>query len=189
MTARGFVLCVSGPSGSGKTSLCDRLADEFEFAVRSISYTTRPQRPAEKSGDDYRFVSADEFEALKERGAFLETARVFDNWYGTPLEPVEQALKQGHVIVMDIDTVGASNVKNRLGGQCVTVFIHPPSKEELLRRLKQRKQNKPQEIERRLQEAEREIEEARHYQYSIVNGDFESAYQELLEVVQKERSS
>ncbi len=187
--ARGFVLCVSGPSGSGKTSLCDRLADRLTYARRSISITTRPQRPNEISGKDYVFVSQGEFKRLQSENAFLETAEVFGNFYGTPKQPVEAALKAHEIIVMDIDTVGARNVKKIFGRDCVTVFVHPPSMEELERRLKQRRQNTPEDLARRLKEAAREISEAGEYQYQITNLDFDQAYLELCEIVEKERLS
>lgn len=176
---RGFVLCVSGPSGSGKTSLCDKLVAELDFAVRSISMTTRPQRPGERSGDDYIFVDHEKFEKLKEEGALLEWAEVFTNLYGTPREPVEQAVRDNKMIVVDIDTVGAFFVKKRMSDHCVTVFILPPSLEVLKERLQRRKQNTPEDLERRLKEAERETSEAPGYEYRIENRDFDQAFAEL----------
>lgn len=185
--SRPFVLCVSGPSGSGKTSLCDRLAEQEDFAERSISITTRPQRPGEVSGKDYIFVSLKDFDDMRSKGDFLETAEVFGNWYGTPLQPVKAALEKQRIIVMDIDTVGARNVKKALGHSCVTVFVLPPSMDELERRLKQRKQNTPEDLSRRLQEATREIQEAKDYDYQITNSNFEQAYGDLLSLVMTER--
>lgn len=185
--AKGFVLCVVGPSGSGKTSLCDRLAAELPYARRSISITTRPLRNGETSGDDYHFVSVEEFERMKAEDLFLETAEVFGNWYGTPRQPVEAALEAGLVMVMDIDTVGAQAVKSRLGARCVRVFIMPPSMEVLATRLKQRKQNDPQDLERRLKEASREIAEGRTYEYVIENQEFDRAYEDFKRVVESQR--
>lgn len=185
---KAFVLCVSGPSGSGKTSLCDKLANELQYARRSISVTTRPQRSREISGQDYIFVSRSQFEEMKKRNDFLETAEVFGNCYGTPRQPVEESLKAGDIIVMDIDTVGAMNVKKSLGERCVTVFVKPPSMEELKRRLEERKQNDSKDLQKRLQEAEREIREADSYEYVIVNQDFDQAYAELLKIVEARRA-
>jgi len=184
---RGFVLCVSGPSGSGKTSLCDKLANETDYVERSISVTTRPIRPGERSGKDYIFVSRPEFEKMRGEAVFLETAEVFGNLYGTPLGPVKESLSNHRVIVMDIDTVGANSVKEKLKDECVTVFVMPPSLEELEQRLLQRKQNSPLDLERRLEEAKREVDEATNYQYIIENSQFDQAYRELIEAVERER--
>lgn len=185
---RAFVLCVSGPSGSGKTSLCDRLAQELPYARRSISVTTRPQRSREVSGRDYIFVSRQQFEQMQKEGKFLETARVFENLYGTPKAPVEEALASGEIIVMDIDTVGARNVKKQLGERCLTVFVMPPSLEELKRRLEERKQNDSHDLQKRLDEAEREMAQADEYEFVIENRNFEEAYQELLRIVEAHRA-
>jgi len=184
---RGFVLCVSGPSGSGKTSLCDRLAAEHEYVDRSISVTTRPQRPGELSGKDYIFVSHEDFERMKAAGEFLEWAEVFGNFYATPVGPVRESLNKAKIIVMDIDTIGASFVKKRMGTDSVTVFILPPSMQELERRLRERRQNTEKDLEMRLEEAAREIAMAPSYEYRIENGEFSSAYQQLLDIVEKER--
>jgi len=184
----GFVLCVAGPSGSGKTSLCDKLAAELPFARRSISVTTRPPRQGESDGSHYIFVDPEAFKEMERQDRFLETAMVFGHWYGTPLEPVESALAEGLVMVMDIDTVGAGSVKSKLGERGVRVFVMPPSLEELERRLKGRKQNHASDLERRLQEAQREMEEGSHYEYVIENKRFDEAYQELQRIVEEVRS-
>ncbi len=189
MAERGFILCVSGPSGSGKTSLCDRLAEEHSFVLRSISVTTRPQRPGENSGKDYIFVSRDEFLKMRVQGDFLETAEVFGNLYGTPRRPVEEALKDHEVIVMDIDTLGANTIKNEFQKDCVTVFILPPSMDELERRLMQRKQNTPEDLARRLKEAAREIAEAADYDYRLENHEFSQSYEQMKKIVFLERAS
>jgi guanylate kinase len=184
---KGFVLAVSAPSGTGKTLLCDRLRDEFSFVTRSISLTTRPKRDGEVSGRDYEFVSREDFLARQSRGEMLETAEVFGNLYGTPRKPVEDSLKNGKIIVMDIDTEGATNVKRLLSEDCVTVFILPPSLEELERRLKQRGKDSPEVLKKRLSEAGREISEAQNYEYVLANIDVEVAYRELLSIVLAER--
>lgn len=184
---KGFVLAVSAPSGTGKTLLCDRLRDEFSFVTRSISLTTRPKRDGEVSGKDYEFVTREEFLARKKNGDMLETAEVFDNLYGTPRKPVEDCIRDGKIIVMDIDTVGAANVKAALGEDCVTVFILPPSIDELERRLKLRGKDSPEVLKKRLAEASREILEARKYEYVFANVDVETAYRELLSIVLAER--
>lgn len=184
---RGFALCVVGPSGSGKTSLCDRLAKELPFCVRSISMTTRPKRPGEESGRDYHFVSKEEFERLKEAKELLEYAEVFGHEYGTPAGPVRQAVEDGKVIVMDIDTVGAGYLAQRLKEDCLRVFVFPPSLQELERRLQGRRQNTSEDLKRRLSEAQREMEEGRLYPHQIVNENFEQAYRELRKIVMARR--
>jgi guanylate kinase len=184
---KSFVLCVSGPSGSGKTSLCDRLAEELDFAYRSISVTTRKQRSREVSGRDYVFVTPEEFLRMKNENHFVETAEVFGNWYGTPRKPLEQALERGGIIVMDIDTVGAMNVKAAFLNRCMTVFIEPPSLEELKKRLEQRKQNDSNDLEKRLEEAKRELLEVNRYDFAIINRDFDQAYAELKSFVLRQR--
>lgn len=184
---RGFVLAVSAPSGTGKTLLCDRLRDDFPFVTRSISMTTRPMREGEVSGKDYEFVSKDEFIARKAKGEMLETAEVFGNFYGTPKKPVEQSIKNATVIVMDIDTLGAENIKKAMGSDCVSVFILPPSIEELERRLKLRGKDTPEVLKKRLSEAGREISEAKKYDYVFANVDVEEAYRQLVSIVFAER--
>ncbi len=186
MGRRGYILAVSAPSGTGKTSLCDRLAQDFDFVVRSISMTTRARRDGEVDGKDYQFVSREDFKRFEQEGALIETAEVFGNWYGTPRKPVDEAILGGKVIVMDIDTVGAFKLKKMLGEDCVMVFIKPPSLEELERRLKSRGKNTPQELQKRLSEAEREISESKDYEYVFTNEDFAKAYEQLKQIVQAE---
>jgi guanylate kinase len=184
---RGFVLAVSAPSGTGKTSLCDRLADEHpNVVVRSISLTTRPKREGEKSLKDYEFVSLEEFKAREAAGELLETAEVFGNFYGTPKGPVDKALAETKIIVMDIDVVGALRIKKILGNDCVSLFVFPPSLEELRRRLIARGKNTPEELTRRLNEAEREMAQAHLYDYAFCNKDLEEAYDQLLGIVKAE---
>lgn len=184
---RGFVLAVSAPSGTGKTSLCDRLAQDLPFVVRSISATTRPRREGEEHSRDYEFLSTEDFKKREAQGGFIETAQVFSHWYGTPRAPVEKAIIEGKVIVMDIDTVGAFNIRKLLGRDSVLLFILPPSLEELERRLRLRGKNSPEELARRLAEASREMAEAPKYDYQIRNEHFEEAYFQLRSVLFAER--
>lgn len=185
---RGFVLAVSAPSGTGKTSLCDKLAKDFDYIVRSISVTTRPMRSGEISGTDYIFVTPEEFKAREARGELLETAQVFGNWYGTPKQPVMDAIENGKVIVMDIDTVGALRIHKMMPLDTVLVFVLPPSFEELEKRLRSRGKNAADELERRLKEAAREVSESKAYHYYVSNVSFDSAYSHLREIVDAERS-
>lgn len=185
--ARGFILAVSAPSGTGKTSLCDKLAAEYAHVVRSISVTTRPQRPGEVSGKDYLFVSIEDFRQREARGELLETAEVFGNWYGTPKAPVEQALSRGQVIVMDIDTVGALRIHSLMPRDTVLLFIVPPSFKTLEERLRKRGKNEQADLDRRLTEAQREVRESPKYHYLICNESFDVAYRELIAIVEAER--
>lgn len=126
---------------------------------------------------------------MRDEGKFLETAEVFGNLYGTPLEPVEEALQAGQVMIMDVDTVGADAVKKKLTGRCVRVFIMPPSMEELERRLRTRQQNNSEDLERRLAEARREMKEGESYEYVVENRDFDEAFDQLRYIVDRERIS
>lgn len=185
---RGFVLAVSAPSGTGKTVLCDRLAEELSFVVRSVSVTTRPKREGEVPNRDYSFVSPEEFQKLRRGGHLLELAEVFGNWYGTPRKVVEEAMEAGKVIVMDIDTVGAMEVKKILKEDCVTLFILPPSLEELERRLKTRGKDSVEVLQKRLKEASKEMGEAHRYEYIIGNETLEEAFLLLKAIVVAERA-
>lgn len=185
---KGFVLAVSAPSGTGKTSLCDRLAVDFSFVTRSVSVTTRAQREGEVPGKDYHFVTEKEFLSKKEKGEFLETAQVFGNWYGTLKQPVEKAVQEGKIVVMDIDTVGAFEVKRLLKDAAVLLFILPPSLAELEKRLRSRGKNGQAELEKRLKEAAREISEAPKYDFVIANHEFDAAYSDLKAIIFAERA-
>lgn len=184
---KGFVLAVSAPSGTGKTSLCDRLAEDFSYIVRSVSATTRPKRDGEVNGKDYEFLTPEEFQKRKTSGAFIETAEVFKHWYGTPKAPVEKAVQDGKVIVMDIDTVGAFNIRRLFPRDSVLLFVLPPSLKELEKRLRQRGKNSPDELEHRLKEASREITEAKDFDYLIRNENFDEAYAQLGSLIAAER--
>jgi guanylate kinase len=186
--SKGFVLAVSAPSGTGKTSLCDKLATELSYVVRSVSVTTRPKRDGEVTKRDYEFVDLQEFQRRQKNKELIETAEVFGYWYGTPLKPVEEALKSGKVIVMDIDTKGAFAVAEKLKQDCVTLFIRPPSLEELEKRLISRGKNTPEELKRRLSEAAREIGESHRYDYVIGNESFAEAFGQLMSILTAERS-
>lgn len=184
---KGFILAVSAPSGTGKTSLCDKLAAELGFVDRSISVTTRAQRDGETNKVDYEFVTSEEFRRREEAGDFLETATVFKNLYGTPRKPVEDAIANGRVMVMDIDTVGALRIKELRPEDTVLLFIVPPSLHELEKRLRARGKNLPEDLAERLKMAALEIREASKYDYIINNEQFEEAYTHLKGVVLAER--
>jgi guanylate kinase len=133
---RGLMLVLSSPSGAGKTTLARRLLDDEHGGVAmSISHTTRPQRKGEKDGRDYHFVDHDTFTQMRDQGAFLEWAVVFDNYYGTTRQPVEQALAAGRDVLFDVDWQGAAALRAKAENDVVTVFILPPTAAALERRL------------------------------------------------------
>ncbi len=170
---------VSAPSGAGKTSLVkallDRRPDEVTVAV---SHTTRPMRPGEVDGRDYHFVDIETFEAMVEAGEFLEYARVFDNYYGTSRKAVETLLEQGRHVILEIDWQGARQVREQLP-ETVAVFILPPSREELQRRLSGRGTDDPEVIARRMADADREMSHFRDAEYLVINDVFDDALFDL----------
>ncbi len=192
---RPLLLVISAPSGAGKTTLCRRLLQEFPSMDYSISCTTRPPRPGETDGRDYYFMTPEEFRRRSAEGALLEEAEVHGYAYGTPRRPVEEALRAGRDILMDIDVQGAGRIRrlvrreadSLLARSYVDIFILPPDMAELRRRLEARGQDDPAVIERRLANAGREMQARNEYQYAVVNDDLERAYGELRAVVLAER--
>ena len=179
---RGQLYVISAPSGAGKTSLThaviERLAARGRKARFSVSYTTRDARPGEIDGEDYHFISVADFEAMIATGAFLEHARVFDHYYGTSAAETERWLAHGQDVVLDIDWQGARQVRER-ADSVVSIFIRPPSREELERRLRSRASDDDAQIQRRLAEADDELAHADEYGYQIVNDVFEEALDAL----------
>ncbi|HEV2386884.1 MAG TPA: guanylate kinase [Candidatus Acidoferrales bacterium] len=172
--AEPLVLIVSGPSGSGKSTLVAKLV-ELPDMMLSISCTTRPPRPSERQGEWYNFISEEEFSRKIEAGEFLEYARVFgSHYYGTPLSELERARNSGRDLVLEIDVQGAAQVKRKLPA-AVGIFILPPSRGELERRLRLRGQDSEQEIERRLERARQEMAGYESYEYAVVNDELEDA--------------
>jgi len=184
-----LVLIVSGPSGSGKSTLVQRVL-ELPGTMPSVSCTTRPRRTTEASGKCYDFVTEAEFEAMAERGEFLEYARVFGKHsYGTPKKWLEESRKKGLDLVLEIDVQGAAQVKEKLP-ESVAIFILPPSRQELERRLRDRGQDSGEEITRRLAQARDEIAAfGKYYDYCVVNDDMERAGREAQSIVTALRCS
>jgi guanylate kinase len=186
MAQTGTLYTVSAPSGAGKTSLVNALVEQCQEVQVSVSHTTRPIRPGEQDGVNYHFVPESDFLAMLERNEFLEHARVFGNLYGTSGIWVENQLKLGHDIILEIDWQGAQQVK-RLLPRTQAIFILPPSRETLLQRLKQRGQDDPTTIENRMNVA---VEEMSHYvesDFMVVNKDFDRALEELQSIVTSQR--
>lgn len=186
MPKKGLLLVVSAPSGAGKTTLCRLLIERLSFRF-SVSHTTRRPRPGEVHGRDYYFVSRQEFETLVREGAFLEWAEVHGNLYGTSMAEVERALSGEEDLLLDIDVQGASQVKRKLGGQAVFVFIMPPSLEELERRLRSRGTEDEETLARRLARAREEIAYAPWFDYVVVNDQVERAFSDLVAIIRAER--
>ena len=178
-----LVLIVSGPSGSGKSTLAQRIL-ELPGTMPSISCTTRARRATEASGKCYDFVTEEEFDAMVARGEFLEYARVFGKHsYGTPRKWLEESRKKGLDLVLEIDVQGAAQVKEKLP-ESVAIFILPPSREELERRLRSRGQDSDEEIARRLAKARDEIAQfGKYYDFGVVNEDVERAGREAQAIV------
>ncbi len=171
------MLVISGPSGCGKSTLCQLLMEDPRL-VFSISATTRPMRPGEADGRDYHFISTEAFRAHVDEGDFIEWAEVHGNLYGSLREPMERALDEGRVYLLEIDVQGANQLR-RLGVPGLYVFVAPPSFEELERRLVGRGTDPPEVIERRLKKARDEYEERSKYDFEVLNEDLQKALAEI----------
>lgn len=188
MTLKGTLFTVSAPSGAGKTSLVKALVDSVNDVQVSVSHTTRAMRPGESEGVNYHFVSQEQFMAMLERGEFLEHARVFTNFYGTSKTWVEETLSKGLDVILEIDWQGAQQIR-KLIPDAVGVFILPPSKEALLKRLTGRGQDDQAVIDARMAEAQNEISHYVESDYVIVNDDFEQALNEFRAILIAERQT
>lgn len=174
---RGKMVVISGPSGSGKSTICKKLLEDPRI-VFSVSATTRRMRPGEVDGRDYHFIAPDEFKRRVKNGEFIEHAEVFGNMYGTLRAPMEHALAQGQIYLLEIDVQGALQLK-ALGEPGVYVFIAPPDFEELRRRLVARGTESPEVLERRLHKAEDEYRERVKYDHVVTNDDLGRAVREV----------
>ena len=184
---RGLLLVLSSPSGAGKSTLSRLLLEKDDNISLSVSSTTREPRPGEVDGKDYHFVSQGEFDELIARDGFLEHATVFEHSYGTPAAPVEAALKDGKDVLFDIDWQGTQQLNQKVGADLVRVFILPPSKAELLNRLKTRAQDSDEVVAKRMSKANSEISHWAEYDYVIINDDLEKAEQQLYTILDAER--
>jgi guanylate kinase len=184
---RGLMLVLSSPSGAGKTTLSRQLLDNDKQIQLSVSATTRARRPGEKDGVDYRFVDSATFSSMIERGEFLEHARVFDHYYGTPKAPVEAALRAGRDVLFDIDWQGTQQLQEKGRDDLVTVFILPPSTRDLEKRLKTRAQDAPDVVASRMAKAADEMSHYAEYDYSIINRDIATSLMELKSILTAER--
>jgi len=179
---RGTLFVLAAPSGAGKTSLVKALLERMPGLQMSVSHTTRPRRPTEQHGREYYFIDVPEFDRMVADAQFLEHARVFDNLYGTGRVPVEARLAQGGDIVLEIDWQGARQVRAAMP-DCVTIFILPPSRDALEKRLRSRATDSSEVIARRLRDAVSDMSHWREFDYVVVNDDFEKAVTDLISIV------
>lgn len=191
MNKQGRLFVISASSGTGKTTLAKKLLQEDKHLVQSVSYTTRKARPGEIQGRDYFFVTAKEFDAIRKKKGFLEWANVFGRFYGTPKQQVEEHTRRGYDVLLLIDVQGAKQVK-KTKPDAVFIFLVPPSKEELKRRLMKRGTESSAEINRRFKVATTELQELNDLKlcdYRIVNRDIPVAYEVLRSIIRAERHS
>jgi guanylate kinase len=184
---KGRLFVITAPSGAGKSSLIQAVLKEDPSLKLSTSYTTRAPRPGEQNGREYHFVEDGEFLAMRSRGEFLESAQVHGNRYGTAKRVIDEALKRGHDLLLEIDWQGARQVR-KLHPDCVGIYVLPPSIEELERRMRTRGQDSEEVIQRRLANARDELTHVDEFKYRIINKDFEAAKGELSEIIRKERA-
>ena len=192
MKTKPLFIVMSAPSGCGKSTLIDMLLQEYHDIVYSISCTTRAPRGEEEDGIDYHFLSKSRFEELVGEGAFIEYAKVHDNYYGTLKAPIEEVLAEGNSMILDIDVQGAAKVRDYVRGLSdsdplkvgyVDIFVNPPSIEELRSRLEGRGTDAPETIERRLANAEGEMARAGEYMFRVVNDDLAICFKRLCDLI------
>ena len=183
---QGNIFVISAASGTGKTTLIARLLQHHSDIRVSVSHTTRAPRRGEENGKHYHFVSVPEFERMMEEGQFVEYAKVYGNYYGTSTQSLESLTRQGVDVILEIDTQGAEQIRRQLP-QAYSIFIAPPSLATLEQRLNQRAADAPQVIAVRLAEARNEIEQARLFDYLVVNDDLTAAEAALLHIIKSQR--
>jgi len=181
------MLILSSPSGAGKTTISRMLLEGDSNMEMSVSVTTRRKRPGEVEGVDYNFVDPIEFNLMLNRQEFLEHAKVFDNYYGTPKQPVEDTLSAGRDVLFDIDWQGTQQILEHARADLVTVFILPPSTQELERRLRTRAQDSDEVVAKRMAEAPDEMSHYTEYDYIIVNRELEASVAEVQAILAAER--
>ena len=189
---RPLFIVLSAPSGAGKTTLCDLLLQNYPEICYSVSCTTRKPRINEEDGVDYHFLSVETFKKMIDEGKFLEYAQVHDNYYGTLKEPIYEVLREGQCILLDIDVVGAEQVRDFVAALpdddpmkvgFIDIFINPPSLEELLARLEHRGTDSQAVIEKRIRNAEKEMDRASEYMYQVTNDDLHTAFKRLCDII------
>lgn len=177
------MIIIAAPSGAGKSSFVDRITQENPRLRDTVTYTTRPMRAGESEGHPYHFVSREKFMELRDQNFFVEWALVHNNLYGTPYHQLEDAWSRNEVIIMDVDVQGADTFKAKFP-DAVSIFILPPSIDELRRRVTKRDRGAPPDLEVRMQNAEKEIARAGEFDYQLVNDDFDKSYQEFKKIIE-----
>ena len=184
----GVILILSSPSGAGKTTLTRMLMQDKALDLTlSVSVTTRPRRSSEVDGIHYRFIDRREFERMRKAGDLLEWAEVHGNAYGTPREPVEKVLAQGRDMLFDIDWQGTQQLREKARSDLVSIFVLPPSVEELERRLRSRAQDADHVIRGRMRKAAGELSHWAEYDYVVLNSNFDQAFGEVTSILAAER--
>ena len=184
---RGILFVLSSPSGAGKTSIARYILDKDKNIKLSVSLTTRKKRKNEKAGIDYDFISKDVFETKIKNNFFLEWATVFGNYYGTSREKVQKTLKEGNDVLFDIDWQGTQQLSDNKDFDLVTIFILPPSKTVLEKRLNNRAQDSKIEVIKRMSQASDEISHYMEYNYIVINNNLEDASNQVLSILKAER--
>ncbi|OWV67798.1 guanylate kinase [Rhizobium sp. R634] len=184
---RGLMLVISSPSGAGKSTIARTLLEQDRQIGLSVSVTTRQRRPSEVEDVHYHFKSVREFERLRDSDALLEWAEVHGNFYGTPREPVEQAMAEGRDMLFDIDWQGAQQLQEKMSADVVSIFVLPPTMTELQSRLHRRAEDSEEVIQTRLANSRAEIAHWREYDYVIVNDDLNAAFDAVQSIVKAER--
>lgn len=186
MAKKGNLFIVSAPSGCGKTTVVAGALKKLKNITRSVSFTTRPPRAGEKQKKDYYFISETAFKNKAKKGAFLEWAKTYGYYYGTPKKDVLSKLKRGIDVVLVIDVKGAAQIRRKMP-ECVMVFVAPPSMEALIKRLKKRATDNSVEIAKRLKIARKEISFSKKYDYAIINDGLKEAVEKLKSIIKAKR--
>lgn len=183
---KGTLIVISGPSGVGKGTVVDMLLKRLPGAVLSVSCTTRAPREGEKNGKSYFFISKETFLKMIDEGGFLEYSNHFENYYGTPRFFVEQKLAEGCDVILEIDVDGAKHIRDEFP-DALLLMITPPSREELVRRLRLRGTEDEVLIEKRLQRADYEMSRSQFYDYTVINDDLEQTVENILKILENRR--
>ena len=186
---KGGMFILSSPSGAGKTTLVKKISRNRNYIV-SISHTTRPPRPSEKNGKDYFFISKNNFKKLIKKKEFLEHAKVFDNYYGSSKKIIIKKIMQGKNIIFDIDWQGTRQIRNKkLNFDLTTIFILPPSKNELLKRLIKREKQNMKTVKKRMKEFKKDLSKWKEYDHVVINDNLKTCYNEIIDVIKNKKKT
>ena len=183
---KGLLILISAPSGAGKTSLVNEIIDRDDLLIKSVSHTTRAKRPGEEESIDYFFTTESEFNQMVLNNDFIEHAEVFGNFYGTSKNYVEENLDSGFDVILEIDWQGARQIQS-VKREAISIFIAPPTKQELENRLRRRGKDSEETISIRMSQATSDMKKAESYNYVVVNDSFETATNQLLTIISAER--